>query len=188
MKTWQRRRPKFTARPQRRGWTLLELMAVITILTILLSIVGTLFATLTRSERNVMRSCAMQQSLSRLNELFRTDVHRSDAAVIAADDQGRPTCTLTSAGEHIAQYIVQDHDLVRLASVVAGDHREIFRIPDADWTFESRSENSRKIRLRLQRPVDTPLRVQRDVLPEVVWDFEALLGLLPKPVLSKGSP
>lgn len=173
---------------KRSGWTLIELLATISVLGVVMTLSGTMFVAMSRSERNALRSCAAQQTLARLNEQFRRDVHQADAVEITETDPGQFTLTLAAANSLVSRYAIHQHDLQRLAAAPDGEHRETYRIPDAVWSFQRTGEPAPKVSLTLQRPADTLIVTTPDFLPVVAWRLEAVLGLSASPALRKGGP
>ncbi len=179
---------KDSLRPARSGWTLIELLATISVLGVVMTLSGLLFVAMSRSERTALRSSAAQQTLARLNEQFRRDVHQADAAEILETEPGQFTLTLAAANRPVAMYAIQSHELRRLAAVPDGEHRETYRIPGAAWSFQRSSERVPKVSLSLLRPADTLTVTSAEFLPVVEWRLEAVLALNSMSAVSKEQP
>ena len=160
-----------------RGWTLIETVVAHGMLAVVMTVSAALFLALARSERNAWSSCAVQQTLSRLQEQFRLDVHRSDAAKLDGDNRTATTLTLSDADGEVARYAVERHRLERLAKVSGGEHRETWRIPEAEWSFAVSEASPRTVTLSLQRPAGSVTQSPKEFLPIKTTELKAVLNL-----------
>lgn len=167
------------------GYSLIEMVIAIAIISMLMTVSATLFAALSRSEGNVLRSATSQQTLARLNELFRRDVHQSLSATISEGDDGRPQLMLQQADGGSVRYAVAVGTLERTANVDGTVHRESFRIADAEWSFKV-SDNSRRVELTLRRPADTVTQVSPELLPMRTLSITAVMSLTPSQISAAG--
>lgn len=156
---------------RRPGWSLIETVVAHGLLAIVMAVSGTLFVALARSERNSLRSCAAQQALSRLNEQFRRDVHQARSVEILPGET--PTLKLAAADGEGARYVLENGYLTRAAK----EHRETYRLPDAEWSFHIDGDAPRTVTLKLNRP-SAGLTSNGGELPSrVEWRLSAALGL-----------
>lgn len=163
-------------RLRRRGYTLLEMIVAISLIMVLMTVSGALFVALSRSERNAQRAAAAQQTIARLDDLFRRDVHQAQSAIIAQDDRQHAALTLTLPAGRTVRYTAEDSQLVRLAEFEAKSHRDDFRIPSSQWEFDIQGS---RVELRLKRPADTVTQNSPALVPLRECRLMALLSLTP---------
>lgn len=163
------------------------MVVAMSLIMVLMTISATLFTALTRSERNATRSAAAQQTLSRLDGLFRGDVHRAQSAALSQDEREQPLLTLAQPGGDSIRYAVNAGVLERTADSGGTTHRDAFRIHDAVWKFEISAEDARRVELILQRPADTVTQNLKDFVPTREWRLLAVLSLTPAAVPPTGA-
>jgi prepilin-type N-terminal cleavage/methylation domain-containing protein len=90
----------------RRGFTLVELLVTVTILTFLLGLVAMVTHTLFRSQRSIRAEMLWRRSAARLSLKFREDAHAATKAELASADgsAGPPRVTLVLSPEQQVQY------------------------------------------------------------------------------------
>ena len=109
--------------PRRRGYSLVEMLVVMTCLSVLLAISTMLIRTLIRAEASGRREVDEHLGLSRLAEAFRRDVH---AAVEAKRTAEKATAGLDLVGpDGTVRYRLDGDDAV-IRSL--GERRELYRI------------------------------------------------------------
>lgn len=168
---------------QRSGYTLVEMVVAMSLILVLMTVSGTLFVALTRSERNAQRSAAAQQTISQLDGLFRRDVHQARSATIAQDERGQPVLTLSLPGNATVRYAAEDSQLTRLAVTDGRTHRDDFRIAAGQWQFDVKD---RRVELRLSRPADTVTQSTPALLPVRECRLLAMLSLTPSALPQTG--
>ncbi|MEI8017920.1 MAG: prepilin-type N-terminal cleavage/methylation domain-containing protein, partial [Schlesneria sp.] len=118
----------------RRGVSLIEMVVVISMLTVVIGLVGMTFHLLLRSEKLVTQSFVTERTISRLAIQFRDDVHQSETGVLTGGTENdKPTLTLGNTSGSQIRYLVTADGLVRLLEthdrVTA---RDDFRLPDCN--------------------------------------------------------
>jgi prepilin-type N-terminal cleavage/methylation domain-containing protein len=160
-----------------RAFTVVEMVVAISVIAMVMAVSATLFAAMSRSERNMLRSAAAQQTLGRVNELFRRDVHRSASVSLSRDPDQPSHLTLRQPNGTLVRYEAAAGKLERIVEDNGASHRELFRIPHATWSFEVSDENSGHVAISLERPADTITQVTQEFLPTRTWRLTAVLSL-----------
>ena len=95
---------------KRRGVSLIEMLVVISMMTIVIGLVGMTFHLLLRSERLVAQSFVTERTISRLAIQFRDDVHQSEiGALSSGSESDKPVLTLAnSSGTQIRYQVIAD--------------------------------------------------------------------------------
>ena len=169
----------------RRAYTLLEMVVGISLLSVLMTISGSLIVTMSRSERHSIQSAEAGQTLARLNELFRRDVHRAFSASRSNEAQ-TTVLTLTQANAADIRYAVIDGQLHRQTTIDGHTHREVFRITGGTWTVEVPPNEPWRVDILLRRTAPTVSRVASKHLPQQEWRLSAVLSLTPESTASPG--
>ncbi len=176
-------KPDHTRR-RRGGWTLLETMVAHGLLALIMTLTALLFATLSRAERNAVRAGVTQQSLARLDELFRRDVHRCVSAELL-DREDRPAeLRLTMSPQASVRYVVEQGNLQRFLTDAGRNHHETFRLPEAEWQLELTEGKPPKVIIRCRQPADTSTKTPAEFLPHRELRFEAVRSLSRNPATS----
>ena len=123
------RHPSFR-RPGRAGFTLVEMLVVMTIFTFLLATVSVALATLWRAQADVQNELQRSAIITRLARQLHSDGHLAQSALFSptADDPV-PTLRLTGPDWHV-EYTLEAERIVRIA--YSGDqvtHREVYPLP-----------------------------------------------------------
>lgn len=160
-------------RSARRGYSLIELVLVIAIVSVLMTLSAGLFVALSRAERNAVRSISTQRQWGQLQAQFRQDVHRARTVSLASADELR----LDQPDQAEIRYVIQADELVRTMTSEAGTHREQYRLPRTAWAFAVTGESPRIVRLIAKRTADTVTQVSPELLPTQEWAIEAALSL-----------
>jgi prepilin-type N-terminal cleavage/methylation domain-containing protein len=150
----------------RLGFSLIEMMVVISILTVMISLVGTTFHLLLRTEKLVSQSFVTERSISSLAVQFRNDVHQAETGVVTGDaSTGHYLLVLGDSVSPRVRYEISPASLVRF--LVDGDQvvsREDYRLPECRVSIEGVSELNPLLRsLMIQRPGATI--VQKEQMP-----------------------
>jgi hypothetical protein len=130
---WRLKKTSF----KRRGSTLVELLATITVTTLLLGMVGIVTHTLARSQRTTSREINSRRTLAQLSLQFRADAHAAtsvDSDPPAAAEDGQ-SLTITMASEETVQYRIRRESTEIERVVGRGDAtvgREIYRLSPGD--------------------------------------------------------
>ena len=127
-------------KPQRRGFTLIELMVVIAIITVIFSLVGAVFQRLFLSEQSAMRAALIEQTVSRLADQFRRDIHAATFAEIDTHREGA-TGSLglfeANRDQPAIVYVILTDEVrrERRAADSSVSHREVYRLPECRVAF-----------------------------------------------------
>ena len=124
----------------RRGFTLIELMVVIAIISVIFSIVGVVFQRLFLSEQSAMRAALIEQTVSHLADQFRRDIHAATFAEIDTHREGA-TGSLglfeANRDQPAIVYVVLTDEVRRERRATDGrvSHREVYRLPECHIAF-----------------------------------------------------
>lgn len=123
-----------------KGFTLIELMVVIAIISVIFSLVGAVFQRLFLSEQSAMRAALVEQTVSRLADQFRRDIHAATFAEIDTQREGA-TGSLglfeANRDQPAIVYVVLTDEVIReqRAADATVSHREVFRLPECRISF-----------------------------------------------------
>ena len=136
---------RLTRSRRRRGFTLIELMVVIAIVTVILSLVGAVFQRLFLSEQTAMRAALIERTVSRLADQFRRDIHAATGASIDTNREGATgALELFEANrdQPAVVYVARTDEVIREqhAADASVTHREVFRLPDCRVSFFDQAE------------------------------------------------
>ncbi len=98
---------------RRRGWTLIEMLVTIAVMTSITGVAVKLLASLLRAERNGVEHVTRLTTVSRLSRQFRSDVHAATEVQLAADNPQQPLLRITSENQRQIQYEIQPQGLLR---------------------------------------------------------------------------
>ncbi len=153
------------ARAARRGFSLVELAVVISIMSLLLGMIAVLLQGMLQTQRAGIRQVAVGQSLMRLSAQFREDVHAADST----ETEGESTIRLVSQGGRTVTYRVDEDQLLRESQVADSQvnaQREAFRLPPhakISFSVLPLSDNAKLVALTMdaQRTEQTPVPTWR---------------------------
>ena len=165
-------------RHNRRGVSLIEMVVVISMMTVVIGLVGMTFHLLLRSERAVSQSFLTERTISRLAIQFRDDVHQSNTGVLTGGSESKnPVLTLENPSGIQIRYVVTGDGVVRL--VVTGDRvtaRDDFRLPDCrSFISAGPDEESSLRRLVIERPGAVLVKKQLEAVPLRAMNIDAYL-------------
>ena len=160
-----------SARPRSAsGKSLVEVMVVVTIVSIILAACTTTLAALMHVERQFRRDAEQTTTLARLAARIRSDAHQATAL------QAGDACVLSMPGGEAIHYAADGRAIIReVHRGMTVEHRDAFRLPgDADIAFEAVEQSGGKLlRLTIRgsgRPVPGSPTVQDTTI-------DAALGL-----------
>ena len=130
----------------RRGYTLVEMVVVISMLTMIISLAGMTFHLLLRTDKAVLQASVTERTISRLAILFREDVHRAETGVIDTQEEQTPQrLSLEVPGRDPVRYVVTEAGIVRLTlehgAVIA---RDDFVLPECEVFPDGRQHGRRR--------------------------------------------
>lgn len=158
----------------RRGKTLIEMLVLITILSVIMGVVATTLAALFKTDRQVLRDLDQLAALSRLGETFRIDAHAAESCQVGE------SCQLALADGRVVHYAVAGPRIAR--EVRRGEevlHRDAFSLPEAaSVRFDLPAESGgRLVRLSIAPKDDTDRSFMTPIRPARI---EAAIGLAQK--------
>ena len=133
---------------RRRGFSLIEMLVVISVGSVLLGVTVSVFHLLFRMEHTARQYVHQSAVTAQLADRFRRDVHQAVDAAAADDDAGQ----LTLSPGHTIVYQPRPGELVRIERIDGADrHRETFSLPpETAVSMEiPDGDGPRLIRLRL---------------------------------------
>ena len=163
---------------RRRGVSLIEMVVVISMMTVVIALVGMTFHLLIRSEKMVSQSFLTERTISQLAVQFRDDVHRSETGVITGgSERDQPELVLGNANGIKIRYAVTADGLVRLivtdCQVTA---RNDFRLPDCRVSFSSGPDDESSLRrLVIERPGAVLVKKHQESVPFRAMKIDAHL-------------
>ena len=163
---------------KRRGVSLIEMLVVISMMTIVIGLVGMTFHLLLRSERLVAQSFVTERTISRLAIQFRDDVHQSETGVLTGGSENdKPALTLGNTSGNQIRYVVIAEGLVRLLEthdrVTA---RDDFRLPECHISIFAGSDGESSLRrLVIERPGAALVKKHQEAVPLRAMQIDAYL-------------
>ncbi|NQU24751.1 MAG: prepilin-type N-terminal cleavage/methylation domain-containing protein [Candidatus Nealsonbacteria bacterium] len=133
---------------RRRGFSLIELVVVISVGSVLLGVTVGVFHLLFRMEHTARQYVHQSAVTAQLADRFRRDVHQAVDATVADDDAGQ----LTLSPGHTIVYQPRPGELVRVERIDGADRcRETFSLPPQTTVSMEIADvaGSRLVRLRL---------------------------------------
>lgn len=143
---------------------MIELMVVISMITAILAMVGTLFHRMFQAEQGSARTALMEQTTSRLATQFRRDVHAAENVERRSSPDGTvPILELKPQPDGTAIVVYTGgSDQVQRELVEAGETkaRETFRLPKCAMSFPESTDadsnsNPQLVTLLIERPHST---------------------------------
>jgi prepilin-type N-terminal cleavage/methylation domain-containing protein len=153
---------------RRSGFTLIEMMVVISILTVMMSLVGMTFHLLLRTEKLVSQSFVTERAISRLAVQFRDDVHQAETGLLTSDaNPGKYELALGDSRGIRVRYAATEKGLVRLSvdrdQVVS---REDYRLPECQISISTGQGDEASLRtLIIERPGATIVQYEQRPRP-----------------------
>lgn len=127
---------------QRSGITILEMVVVVSVMTMVLAVAFTTLHTVLRAESLGMTGLAAATNRARLARQFRSDVHAAQLASVETDGEGRPRLRLAMSGATSVDYTAEGDSVQR--TVAAGDtlrSRETYPLAPGETEFTVDSES-----------------------------------------------
>ena len=178
--------PRLTKASLRRGVSLIELMVVISIVTVLFGMVGVVFHRLFLAEQVAMRAALTERTVSRLAVQFRGDVHASTVAMPEVQDGTTRTFKLLHSQLMWVMefpaivYTARDGEVLREQFGADGKllNREVYRLPECRVSFPNQTENLHAvlISLAIERQGSTVTPQPQAVRPYRTLVIEAFLS------------
>ena len=139
----------------RSGFSLIEVVTVISILTVMLTLTGITFHLLLKTDKVVAQSFITERGISRLSVQFRDDVHQAENGIVKNDpNTGTSDLVLENANGTRIHYSATPSGLSRL--LVERDQvvsREDFRLPECQVSMSTGEGPQQSLRiLRIERP------------------------------------
>lgn len=125
----------------RHGFTLIEIVTVIAMLSILLTMTGVIIQSLLRSDQTVSQQAVLEMTLLRVSQQFRDDVHSATTLGPEPDKQFSAEAMELlgpQPGSIRLKYHIDGATVIRES--FEGDqlaNREVFRLPDCQVQFRS---------------------------------------------------
>jgi hypothetical protein len=162
----------------RRGVSLIEMVVVISMMTIVFGLVGMTFHLLLRSEKIVSQSFMTDRTISRLAIHFRDDVHQSETGVITSESESdQPELSLENASGIQIRYAVTTDGIVR--QLITDDRvtaRDDFRLPDCHISLTEGSDPESLLRrLVIERPGSILVKKHQESVPLRAMKIDAHL-------------
>ena len=160
------------------GFTLIEIMVVISIATLMISLVGMTFHMILRSEKLVSQSLVTERTISNLANQFRSDVHESEDGIVTADESQQNFELALGDSAHVrVRYRASPAGLIRV--VMEGDDvvsREDYRLPECRILIEGGPESNPRLRsIVIRRPSATVVQKEQAPRPVRAIPIEAYL-------------
>lgn len=113
------------------GWTLIEMLVVLTVAAVMMGLGVTTIHLLLGSEHEAMKSVRYSASVTRLTRVFREDVHMARRVEIPPVDPGKPSLLVATIGDnHQVRYELDAHVVTRIETGSDdGASRDVFYFP-----------------------------------------------------------
>lgn len=119
----------------RRGTSLISMMVSITIISAVLSITGTLFHRMFRSDQVTARAALREITTARLANLFRNDLHEAETVRVTMSSDERPQLQLQSGQRQIVYTALKNQVRRDVTDLLKTAHHDLFRLPDCKVLF-----------------------------------------------------
>ena len=173
---------------QRRGYSLIEMLVVMTLMAVVMSSITLVLHGLQRAERRLHDDADFDRTLHRLATQFRADAHAArGAGEIADDDDSQSALTLEMPDEKTVTYSIEPGGVRRL--VRQGEntmHREWFALAGRSvaWRSTTRGAHDRVVTLIVKPNND---RVAADQSAAAIVRIDAAVApAWPAPPLNSG--
>lgn len=136
---------------RRCGWTLVEMVVTITIMSVLTGIAIKTLTTLLLSERTGVQHVVDLATVSRLARQFRQDVHSAKSVEVNSATASKPLLQVTIAEGHQIDYQVQDAGLLRRElRPDKSVHNELWRLKKTQFECQTNSGTPQIVTLVLK--------------------------------------
>lgn len=134
-----------------RGWTLIEMLVVLTVAAVMMGLGVTTIHLLLAAEHEAMKSVRYSASVTRLTRVFREDVHAARRVEIPPVDPGKPSLVVARmANNHQVRYELDAHVVTRIETGSDdGASRDVFFFPPQSRLRCSREGDAGPIRLEI---------------------------------------
>lgn len=130
-------------RPRRPGFTLIEMLVAMSVITVALTAVALTLHSLYGVDRRLRDGMAAEANLERLTLALRADVHSAVEAQLAADDSGRESALVLSLpADRSVTYTFRPHGIERLAIREGRESREAYRVDSSAAAWEIAAEKT----------------------------------------------
>ncbi len=167
---------------ERRGFTLIKLLAVIAIITVVFGLAGVVFHRLFMSEQTAVQAALIERTISQLSVQFRRDAHAASVATRRTSEDGATTFLdlQRSTNERIVvAYSARDGRATR-EEIMDGktSNRETYRLPDCQIQLTAPDEGADPptVTLVIQRSGSTVTPQPHAKRPRRALSIEATLG------------
>ena len=169
---------------RRRGFSLVEMLACISVGSVLLVLSMKVIHRTMRIESRARETAAVQHHATRLARQFRRDVHQAESMQIGRQEPEQNALELTLSGGLPTVYLAEPGHVVRTQQLPDGTtHRDCFSLPD-DCSVHL---------AQLDSPARAVLTIDRDtrlvgVAPRIELHIEAVIGKLSIHHRAEGGP
>ena len=163
---------------RRAGWTLIEMLLTVTVMSALTGVAVKTMGAMLRSERNGAEHVARLTGLSRLARQFRADVHDATSVELKSSEKPNLLLLLTLDDTHQIQYDVYPTGLQRTArSPNQPPKTEFWRLPQTQFQCVQSAEGSQMVTLVVTSsdPAVAKVKASAPVLQKELR-FDAALG------------
>ena len=167
---------------QRRGVTLVEMLVVISTMSVIMALGITTIFLMMRAEGSGAKALVDSMTYARMANSFRQDVHAARDIQLVADAPDKPnSLRLRLSQTEQVTYQIDDENVIRITKTNDKvDHLEQFRLPNVKAGFELHGNqtagNSTLIELVLTRRHAAATDQHEAVLPTREYRIKALLG------------
>lgn len=161
----------FHQRPKRDGWSLIEMMLLITLITMLGVMGGQIIMLLMEADGKLASSTMVELTVQRLEDQFRTDV---ESAVSIQQVDGELHIQLLN--EHTLVYRIEGESVIRIEPHGKRQIREDYRFAEFECSF---SQVDDVVRVQISPQKDSLFPARTDVLsnsPQAGISVRASLG------------
>lgn len=163
----------------RHGFSLLEMITVMSMMSTVILLTGATFHILFRSEKAVTLSFVTERAVARLSVQFRDDVHEAESvSVKLGPDDAQREFVLSDANGVRVRYVMTKDGLARLS--MDGNEvsaREDFRLPDCHVRYVDGEHIDVALKtLVIERPGATAIRPPNGVRPLRALEIQARLN------------
>ena len=114
----------------RSGFTLVEMLVVLSVAAVMLGVSVSTIHLLLDAEREAARSVRFNTSVARLAQAFRSDIHASRHVELPASEAGKPIVLVATADGGQIRYELDEHLATRIETEGGRQvHREVYYFP-----------------------------------------------------------